>query len=195
MKYGKRQQGKESTRLKLLQAAASLFAKKGISATTTKDVATHARVAHGTVFAHFPTQEALLVAVIDDFGARVAGRLHELLAGSADTSHALAAHLRGLTEEEGLYSRLVSGATALPRMARTSLVMMQSTISIHICQIAERDMAAKKIRRMPVALLFNSWVALLHYYLSNGGLFSRGGSVLEQRGGELHKHFMSLIRP
>ncbi|MGO9412769.1 MAG: TetR/AcrR family transcriptional regulator [Spirochaetia bacterium] len=195
MKEGKRQQGKESTRLKLLEAAAALFAEKGISTTTTEHVAARAGVAHGTVFAHFPTQEALLIAVIDDFGTRVAGRLHELVAGSADTSGALAAHLRGLMETEGLYSRLISEAAALPRQARTSLVMMQSTISIHICQIAEKDMAAKKIRRMPVALLFNTWVALLHHYLSNANLFSPGRSVLERRGDELRRHFLSLIRP
>ena len=68
--------------------------------------------------------------------------------------------------------------------------MMQSTISIHICQIAEKDMAAKKIRRMPVALLFNTWVALLHHYLSNANLFSPGRSVLERRGDELRRHFL-----
>jgi AcrR family transcriptional regulator len=194
MKRNERQLRKERTRLELIQAAGELFGEKGIAATTTEDVARRASVAHGTVFAHFPTQEALLLAVVEDFGLRLARRLHKLVGSSADTAQALRAHLKGLQESEGLYSRLVAERQILPRQARTAVVMMQSSISVHICEIAERDMAAGKIRRMPAALLFNSWISLLHYYLSNRDLFAQKGSVLEQRGQELYLHWLSLIR-
>jgi len=192
---GKRQLQKESTRGRIIAAARRLFAGKGIGATTTEEVAREAGVAHGTVFVHFPTQEQLLAAVIEEFGQAVAGRLHQMVSRSTDTAQALRAHLQGLTESEELYARLVVEGGVLPPPARTTLIMVQSAISHHICEIAERDMAEGRIRRMPVHLLFNTWLALLHYYLANPHMFAAGGSVLEKCGAQLHEHFISLIRP
>lgn len=195
MYLGKRKLQKESTRIRILATAKRLFAEKGIGATTTQEVASEAGVAHGTVFAHFQTQEQLLEAVIEDFGLAAAGRLHEMVSRCADTAQALQAHLQGLVEAEDLYARLVVEAGVLPRSARTTLIMVQSAISHHISEIAERDMAAGRIRRMPVHMLFNTWLALIHYYLANKHLFAPEGSVLEKIGAQLHAHYVSLISP
>jgi AcrR family transcriptional regulator len=48
---------------KILQAAQKLFAHKGFDGTTTKDLATSAGVAEGTIFRHFPNKKAILVEV------------------------------------------------------------------------------------------------------------------------------------
>lgn len=190
---GKRQLQKESTRGRIIAAGSRLFAAKGIGATTTQEVALEAGVAHGTVFVHFPTQEHLLTAVIEEFGHTVAGRLHQMVSRSADIAQALLAHLQGLMESEDLYARLVIEGGVLPPSARTTLIMVQSSISHHVSEIAERDMAAGRIQRMPVHLLFNTWLALIHYYLANAHMFAPAGSVLETCGVQLHEHFVSLI--
>jgi AcrR family transcriptional regulator len=190
---GKRKLQKESTRIRIIATAKQLFGEKGIIATTTQEVALEAGVAHGTVFAHFPTQEQLLTAVIEEFGQTVAGRLHKMVGLSADTAQALRAHLQGLIESESLYARMVIEGGILPPPARTTLIMVQSAISHHISEIAERDMEAGIIQKMPVHLLFNTWLALIHYYLANGDLFAPAGSVLEKCGAQLHEHFMRLI--
>jgi len=191
---GKRKLQKESTRTRIIATARRLFAEKGIKATTTQEVASEAGVAHGTVFVHFSTQELLLTAVIEEFGRTMAGRLHQVVSRSADTAQALLAHLQGLMESEDLYARLVVEGGTLPPPVRTTLIMVQSAISHHISEIAERDMAAGKIQSMPVHLLFNTWLALIHYYLANAHMFAPAGSVLEKYGAQLHEHFVSLIR-
>ena len=191
---GTRQLQKQTTRKRIIQSASRLFADHGILVTTTEQVARAAGVAHGTVFAHFRTQEALIVAVIEELGADVAGRLHELASRSRGVAAVLRAHLKGLAEYEGLYRRLVVEGMQLPARARTSLVMVQSAISHHVSEAAEREMEAGSVRRMPVALLFNTWIGLLHHYLANADLFSPHGSVLDRRGPELCRHFLSLIR-
>ncbi len=191
---GSRQDQKEATRQRILQVAARRFADYGILASTTEQVARDAGVAHGTVFAHFRTQEALVTAVIEEFGSAVAGRLHELASGSRSVGAVLRGHLKGLQEHEGLYRRLVLEGSQLPAGARTSLLMVQSAISHHVSEAAEREMAAGELRRMPVALLFNTWIGLLHHYLANAELFAPGASVLERRGAELLRHFLMLIR-
>jgi AcrR family transcriptional regulator len=51
------------TRTRILQAALRLFAAKGYEGTTTKDLASAANVAEGTIFRHFAHKKAILVEV------------------------------------------------------------------------------------------------------------------------------------
>ena len=53
----------EGTQDRILQAALRLFAARGYEGTTTKDLAAAAQVAEGTLFRHFPTKKAILIAV------------------------------------------------------------------------------------------------------------------------------------
>jgi AcrR family transcriptional regulator len=53
----------EDPRTRILQAALRLFARKGYDGTTTRDLATAANVAEGTVFNHFANKKAILVEV------------------------------------------------------------------------------------------------------------------------------------
>jgi AcrR family transcriptional regulator len=57
---------KAETRAAILQAARQLFDAGGFEATTTRDIATRAGVATGTVFAHFPDKQAILAAALHD---------------------------------------------------------------------------------------------------------------------------------
>jgi len=191
-----RQMQKERTRKHLIETAFRQFAQKGLTTTRTADIAKAAKVSHGTVFAHFSTQEELLNTVIEEFGVRVSLRLHELAAGNGSLRDVLAAHLRGLTEFEAFYTRLVIEGRLLPENARNTFTMIQSSISFHISQAAEREMKEGNMDRYPVHLLFNTWIGLIHYYLANNDLFAAPGeSVLERHGQELLEHYMKLIAP
>ena len=59
-----------ATRRRVLQAAESLFARRGFEATGMADVAERARVGVGTLYHHFPDKRALLMALIDDWSDR-----------------------------------------------------------------------------------------------------------------------------
>lgn len=56
-------QSEAQTRTRILQAAQRLFAHKGYDGTTTRDLATAAGVAEGTLFRHFANKKAILVEV------------------------------------------------------------------------------------------------------------------------------------
>ena len=49
------------TRARILTAAKHLFARKGFSGASTRDLAQAARVAEGTIFRHFPNKKAILI--------------------------------------------------------------------------------------------------------------------------------------
>jgi AcrR family transcriptional regulator len=145
------------------------------------------------VFAHFGTQEALVSAVIEDFGEALSLRLHELTAAGSGTRAVLGAHLAAIGEVEEFYARLVVEAPLLPDAARNSLVCIQSDIAFHLSPAIEADARAGRIKAMSLPLLFNTWIGLVHYYLGSRELFAPGSSLIEARGKELLDHFMSLI--
>ena len=49
------------------------------------------------------------------------------------------------------------------------------------------------MRKLPIHLLFNTWLGLVHYYLMNADLFAPGESVLSRYQDELVSHFLALI--
>ena len=63
----------------VLQAAAELFAERGPSATSIRDIAARSKVNHGLVFRHFGAKEQLVGAVLDYLGTN----LTELLQSQA----------------------------------------------------------------------------------------------------------------
>ncbi len=62
-RLSKSQNTEEDTRTRILQAALRLFARKGYDGTTTKDLATSANVAEGTIFRQFANKKAILIEV------------------------------------------------------------------------------------------------------------------------------------
>ncbi|MFE9294058.1 TetR/AcrR family transcriptional regulator [Streptomyces niveus] len=63
---------------RLLTEAGAAFAERGTDASL-EDVARRAGVANGTLYAHFPTRQALLEALLGDRMRALAGRAHELM--------------------------------------------------------------------------------------------------------------------
>lgn len=190
-----RKKQKEHTRARILDAAYRLFSRRGLAATTTLEVAKRAKVSHGLIFAHFATREELVTAVVAEFSERVVVRIHDLVQAKASLREVLAAHLAGLSQHEAFYARLVTEGPSLPPMARATLIGIQSATAHHIAAAAEREMESSQIRRMPIPLLFNTWIGLIHHYLVNRDLFAPGESVLERRGAELLEHYLGLLAP
>jgi AcrR family transcriptional regulator len=184
---------KQDTRRGLITAAQSLFAEQGFTATKTLDIARRAGVSHGAVFAHFPTREKLVAAAIEAFGEKVGRRLHALASHGKSMKEVLSAHLKGIREYELFYSQLIMEEAVLPPEARQTLMAIQSALSFHLYAAAQREINAGRMRPIPMHLLFNTWVGLLHYYLNHRALFAPAGSVIDEKGEELLNHFTGLM--
>src|SRR3982074_3691208 len=92
----------------------ALFARKAILHTTNADIAKSIRMSHGIVFLHFPTRDDLVIAVIDEFGRRLAVEFRQAFEHDLGLRAVLHAHLRVLAEFEPFYARLVIEAPLLP---------------------------------------------------------------------------------
>src|ERR1700675_3725666 len=61
-----------ATRDKILQAALEVFAQKGYHRALVDDIVRVSRTSKGAVYHHFPNKEALFLALVDQFSARLA---------------------------------------------------------------------------------------------------------------------------
>ncbi len=195
MQENQRQKQKKQTKRHIIEAALNRYAAEGLIKTPTGAIAKAAKVSHGTIFAHFSTQDELLIAVIDEFGSRINMRLHELAAGKIGVRGVLEAHLKSLTEFEGFYTRLVIENPLLPKDVRNTFIMIQSAVSFHLSQEVDREIKEGSLLPLPPHMVFNGWIGLLHYYLANNDLFAPGESVLKRYGQDLLMYYMGLITP
>lgn len=191
---GQRAAQKAETRARILHQAKQLCARRGFNRTRTIDVARAARVSHGAVFVHFPSREALMSAVIAEMAREITDALHAQIAHGGSLRDVLEAHLACVEQREDEIRWLLLEGPTLPAGFSAAWIGMQSAISSYIAQQAEREMAAKRIRQMPVHLLFNTWVGLLHHYLINRDMFAPKRSVVRVHGRALLDHFMDLVR-
>ncbi|MBP2661381.1 MAG: transcriptional regulator, TetR family [Firmicutes bacterium] len=189
----KREKQKHLTRKHLIEIAIKKFGENGITMTRTADIARNANVSHGTIFVHFSTQEDLLIAVVEEFGTRIAQRLHELIDTNSSLYEVLEGHITGLIEFEPFYARLIIERRLLPESVSNTYVMIQSAISFHIGIAAEKEMEQGIVRKLPLHLIYNTWIGLIHYYIINSDLFCSSGSVLKQYSHELLQHYINLI--
>ncbi|MBI2895927.1 MAG: TetR/AcrR family transcriptional regulator [Deltaproteobacteria bacterium] len=184
---------KADTRRRILEKAKVLCARHGFARTRTVDVARAARVSHGSVFVHFPSRDDLFDAVLFEMAREITDALHALATEGASLREVLAAHLECLADREDQIRWLLVDAPVLPESFRLAWVSLQSAISFHVSAAAEREMASGKVRRMPLHLLFNTWIGLVNHYVVNRELFAPGKSVLRTHGRMLLDHFLGLV--
>jgi AcrR family transcriptional regulator len=189
-----RKDQKEATKRKLIETASRLFAKEGIAATATANVAKALKLSHGTVFVHFPKREDLILAVIDDFANRLASELREALSEEQSLEKVLKAHVKTLAAFEDFYFRLLSELQALPEPVRSTVFMLNSVVSWRMYEVGAPLMRAGKIKRIDRPKFFNSWMALLHYYIVNRDQLSEKRPILTEQGDGLVKHFLNLVQ-
>jgi AcrR family transcriptional regulator len=79
-----RAEKKAETRSRLLESAATVFARRGMQQASIDEVAEHAGFTKGAVYAHFESKEDLFLAMLDDRFAMHVDAMDQLLASDAE---------------------------------------------------------------------------------------------------------------
>ncbi len=188
-----RQEQKSNTRAAILEAACRVFSEKGIAAARMSDIAQAAGLSHGAVFVHFNTQDELIGEVVYEYAGRIARRTHQLAEASGSMVDLLRAHLAAIGEFEPFYTRLVIERRQLPPAAAAGWVAIQSVVSHHFHKTLEREIGSAAREGIPIHLLFNQWMALVHYYIANGDLFAPEGNVIARYGETLVNAYLQTL--
>jgi len=194
MKVSTRQMQKSNTRKKIIETAYRIFSQKGFSVATSV-IAKEAGVSHGSIFAYFPTLNDLLICVLSDFEENIGKSLHMLAEKCDSIENLLEEHLNVLEKYEAFYSRLISEKNKLPDEAKYTFSFIQSTMAFHFSSVIEREIEKGTVKKLPIHLLFNTWLGLIHYYLLNKEFFSDSSeSVLKRYRAELLHTYLNLIK-
>lgn len=193
MIQNKRTLQKEMTRDRIIRAAMKLYLVNGISNTTTDAVSREANLSHGAIFVHFATREDLLINVLERFSKEIGNEIHDIASAEGDLQSILIAHLKVLEEYERFYTELIKNTDSLPREAGNMLISLQSILSRHFSVAIERAQGEGTVKDLPLYIIFNTWLGLVHYYLMNAAFFAPGESVLKRYEKELVGNFMVLI--
>lgn len=186
---------REATRRQLVEAGLRVVASRGFAGATTAAIAEASGKAHGTVFVHFHTREALVAELVEEVGRAMTRRLTEIPNDTPGVAEVLDAHLAALAEHEVLYARLLREAAALPLAARARVFALQSGIAWRLRAAHGRDVARGTARGMDPVALANLWIALTNHYLMNRDLFAPGASVVAARGAELKAQLLDILHP
>ncbi len=186
---------REATRRQLIEAGLRVVAVHGFAGATTAAIARATGKAHGTVFVHFPTRDALVTELVQEVGRAMSQRLVAIPTDAPGVNEVLDAHLAALAEHEELYSCLLREATALPLVARARVFALQSGVAWRLREAHARDVARGGARAMDPIALGNIWIALTNHYLMNRDLFAPGASVIAARGAELKATLLEITRP
>jgi AcrR family transcriptional regulator len=178
-----------------VKAGLEVVAARGFAAATTAAIAEASGRAHGTVFVHFRTRDALVAELVEEIGRAMSQSLSEIPDDAPSVGQVLDAHLAALAGQEVLYARLLSEASALPAAARARLFALQSAVAFHLRNAYARETARGAAREMDPVALANTWIALTNHYLMNRDLFAPGRSVIAARGAKLKAHWLGIIHP
>lgn len=189
---GKRQLQKEATREHIIKTAMAAYSLRGFSIPTTT-IAQQAGLAHGSIFVHFPTRDILQLSILERFAQELGDKLHRLSVNNSSLAELLYAHISILEDYESFYKKMVSEIASLPHETMTLLVSVQSIMSYHFGIVIEREQKSGTVKDIPLHILFNIWIGLLHYYLQNSELFAPGASVLRRCKNELVESFVKLL--
>ena len=189
-----RQIQKLNTRKKIIETAYKIFSERGFSVPS-NIIAKEAGVSHGSIFAHFPTINDLMVSLLSEFGDKIGMNLHKLAKKCDSMENLLKEHLRVLEEYEAFYCRLISEKNVLPEEAKDIFAFIQSTVAFHFSSVIEREIEKGTVKKLPIPILYNTWLGLVHYYLMNRDFFSDSdGSVIKRYGPELVSTYLKLIK-
>lgn len=190
-----RQAQRQGTRRQLLEAGLRVVAAKGFAGATTAAIAEATGKAHGTVFVHFRTRDALVTELVAEIGRGLAEKMAGLEAQNPTLAQVLDAHLAAIAPKEALYARLLCEASTLPPAAREQVLALQSAVAARLRAAYLRARAQGTVRVLDPFTAGNLWISLSSHYLMNRDFFAPGGSVVAKSGTMLKAQLLDLLKP
>lgn len=131
-----------STREKIIKAAVTLFVERGVARTTTREIASSASVAEGSIYRYFPSKEELAWQIFNDYHQHLATCLSDC-SQQANTIeekiNSLVQCFLQMADEDWLMFQyyITSQHTHMKRIENTSITPYQ--VVLEIMQIAREN--------------------------------------------------------
>lgn len=173
----KQSEDHETGRQRLLTAAAAAFSEGGYAGTSIAAIARRASMSKSTVFHHFPSKEALYLAVISDAVEGFGQRLDHVLAASEDISVALKRfqqeHIRHMADHRQV-ARLILRELQDPALEHRRPLIIE-LLSTNFSRLVRHLEVARDQGRIRPSV--HSQVIALVLFASNAFFFQHAGEL------------------
>ncbi|MBP2099238.1 hypothetical protein [Enterococcus rivorum] len=96
-------------------------------------------------------------------------------------------HLEILSQHEALYRNFISQRRLLGEQVNVCYLGIQSIFSHHFGLLLKEDI------KVPLSMLFNTWLGLIHYYLNNDDLFGKEDIISKNRN-QWIENYLKMIK-
>jgi AcrR family transcriptional regulator len=158
---------RQTSRLRLLEAATIVFMQKGYAGARMADIASEAGMSHGLAFHYYTSKEAMFVAVVE----MTMGYAREMAVAAASAEGSAAHKLRALcsrmlegAQENSAHTAIMlqtASSSAAPAEARAMLARATADIAAAIAQLISQAQAAGELGTGSPAVLSRTLIAVM----------------------------------
>jgi AcrR family transcriptional regulator len=150
--------GKEARRKALLESAANLISREGLSAVTMHRLARESGMSNALIYHHFESREDILVSLLEGYWAdsdREARQIREHQGLSADDQERLVceAYIRSVARRGPAFLRLRYGASAEPEVEKRIYARRKRIVAFNASELRKHHPMSPKVARIAVSLL------------------------------------------
>ena len=191
-----RQISKEQTFEKILNATKQVIIKKGVLSFTTLEIANTAKIAHGTLFAHFSNKELLVTEIFKRELLRIAKNLKDITYSSdVNLSGFLTAFIDYLSDEEDFITVIAREFPFYNATVQREIIANEAIVKIMLHQMVEAGVENGIYRNTDITTLISVLFATIYYYLARKEFHVKGnGSLLQQKKQNIIETFLLMIK-
>jgi AcrR family transcriptional regulator len=154
------------TRDRILDAALEVFARKGYHRASVDDIVRASGTSKGAVYHHFPNKEAVFLALVDDFAARLAGAVAATIAvrqgALARVEGALVAALSTFADNERLARLILLEAVSLGPVYQAKRAEVAGRFAALIQGYLDEAAADGSIPRLDTRVATLAWLGAIN---------------------------------
>ena len=191
----KRQISKKNTLQKIESTAKKVYIKKGVSNTSTMDIAREAKIAHGTIFAHFSTKNDLVIHVFKKELTYIAKQLKDYSYDSHIRCRELVHnYLNLIVENEDLFITIAKEFPFYPEEVKREIIATESIVRILIYNKIETGIKNGIFKDTDITTCLSFLFGTLNYYLSRKEMFAKDyESIIQKKKNSIIKTFFDLL--
>lgn len=191
----KRQITKQQTFNEIIKVTTNAIIEQGIINLKTLDIAKKAGIAHGTLFAHFETKEALIVKVCQNELLSIAKELKKITEQHIDIISLLENYINLVAENEDFYVVIAKEFPFLDDSIQQSILANENIIKYILYTKIEQGNKSKQFSVTDITTTVSYFFASINYYLSRKEYLVTGsGKLMEQKKNQIIETFMKLLK-
>ncbi len=190
----KRQISKEATKELILKKTKELIIKKGLLKTTTKEISTYCKVAHGTIFSHFKNREILISEIVKIELMGIAKKLYQIKDNPNSIEELLYDYLSLVEQNENFLTVINKEFSFLSKNLQREIITTEGIVKKVFYNEIEKHINSNNLKSVNIQVAISFLFGTINYYLSRKEYFVLSGSVMKDKKEDIKNTFINFLK-